>query len=172
MTRHPDVVDTAHATAIAVGVLVVAAIASAALTLGGARVLFVPAPYDALQATPATAAQLLAHNLVVTLWPLALIELGWPRLRGIRWAGDGLIAAQLQWHGALIGTALAQQPELWRYLPHLPFEAVALTVPAGAWISRRSGTRPSPWNAVAPIAVVIGLLAVAAGLETYAVPWP
>jgi hypothetical protein len=159
-----------RAIGLAFAIVFAAALASAALTFAGVRLASVGAPYDALPDTPAIAAELLAHNAVVALWPLALVELGWPRLRGFRWFGDVLIAGQLLGHGALIGTALAQRPELWRYLPHLPVEVVALAVPAGAWLSTRSGAHRSRRHALLQTMSVIGLLMVAAGLETYAVP--
>jgi hypothetical protein len=125
-------------------------------------------PRDVLPATVATAASLLAHNLLVALWPLALVALDWPRLRATRLAGDALIAAQLAAHGLLVGGALAQHPALWRYLPHLPAEWLGLALPAARWlIARRDPDRRAlaTWALAATAALAAGAL-----LETWAVP--
>ena len=103
------------------------------LVAGFTRPLFdVDAPRDALQASPATAVDLLVHNTLVALWPLALVALDWPQLRGARTAGDVLVAGQLALHGLLVGAAVGQQPSLWRYLPHLPAE----------WLPRGTSVHP------------------------------
>ena len=74
--------------------------------------------------------ELVEHNALVALWPLALVALGWPELPGARTAGDLLIAAQLLAHGLLVGTALGQHPA-----------AVALPAPPAAGVARARDPR-------------------------------
>ena len=147
--------------------------AGATLATVGVHMFAAPAPHDALPATLGTAAGLLAHNAPVALWPLALIALGWPRLPGARAAGHALVAGQLVAHGLLVGNALGQHPALWRYLPHLPLEWLALATPAGAWLAARRDTscRSRRWlgHNVAGVAAVLALAAI---VETYLVPLP
>ncbi len=142
------------------------------LVAGLTRPLFdVDAPRDALQASPATVIDLLVHNTLVALWPLALVALDWPRLRGARTAGDVLVAGQLAVHGLLIGVALGQQPSLWRYLPHLPAEWLGLAIAAAGWLYARRADRPPAPRALAGLAAcAVAVLAVAAIVETWAVP--
>ncbi len=130
------------------------------------------APHDALPATLGSAVGLLAHNAPVAMWPLALIALGWPGLRGARAAGNALIATELVAHGLLVGNALGQHPALWRYMPHLPLEWLALATPAGAWLAARRGTRGSRRWLGHTVARVLAVLALAALVETYFVPLP
>jgi hypothetical protein len=159
-----------RAAAATTALLIAAAIAAAALSTAGADLFNIGAPHDALPATLTTARSLLVHNALVALWPLALVGLGWPHIPGARHVGDALIGGQLLAHGALIGTALAQHPELWRYLPHLPAEAIAITAPAATWLHARRGERPNTPRMLAHATTAIVLLVVAALLETYAVP--
>jgi hypothetical protein len=159
------------AVTLAVAALIAAAAAGALLAAAGLSLVNAPVPRDALPATPRTAAELLVHNARVVLWPLALVWLDWPRHRLTRCAGDALAAGQLAGHGALVGAALAQQPELWRYLPHLPVEWLAIALPAAAWFSARARRdRPAGRVMLGLAAAVMALLVVAAILETYAVP--
>ena len=146
--------------------------AGATLGIAGVHMFAAPAPHDALPATPGTAAGLLAHNALVTLWPLALIALGWSQLRGARAAGHALVAGQLVAHGLLVGNALGQHLALWRYLPHLPIEWLALATPAGAWLAApRHTCRSRRWLGH-NLAGVVALLTLAAIVETYLVPLP
>jgi hypothetical protein len=146
--------------------------AGATLGIAGVHMFAASAPHDALPATPGTAAALLAHNAPVALWPLALIALGWPRLRGARAAGHALVAGQLLAHGLMVGNALGQHPALWRYLPHLPLEWLALATPAGAWLATRRDTPASRQWLGHSLAAAVGVLALAAIVETYLVPLP
>jgi hypothetical protein len=146
----------------------------AGLAAFGVRVLTAPTPRDALAPTLQTAAELLGHNALVACWPLALVWIGWPGLAGARRLGDALVAAQLLAHGVLVGSALGQHPQLWRYLPHLPFEWLAITIPAAAWLTARCSRPGHP--AVTPGRVLLiacadlAALAGAAAIETYLVP--
>lgn len=124
-------------------------------------------PRDALPATVDIAVDLAAHNALVALWPIALVAVGWPAIPIVRSVGDVLVAGQLAGHGLLVGSALGAHPDLWRYLPHLPVEWLALAVPAAAWIIAR---RDEPVHVVKTV-LLTGLLVVGAALvETYAVP--
>jgi hypothetical protein len=152
-------------------------LAGAALTLVGAPLGRVDAPRPTLEPTLGTVGELVAHNTLVALWPLALLALGWPALAGARLLGDALIAAQLLAHGLLVGTAVAQRPELWRYLPHLPLEWLAMAIPAAAWLHARTAhpARRDPASAQLPLVLrvaVAGLAALvgAAAIETYLAP--
>jgi len=131
-----------------------------------------PAPHDALAATLTTTAQLIAHNAIVAPWPLALTALGWADLPGARRVGDALIAAQLLGHGLVVGGALASHPDMWRYLPHLPAEWLALAIPAGTWVAARTGPpgQPRPRQLATAGAASLCAVVAAAVLETYLVP--
>jgi hypothetical protein len=153
-------------------VLWAAAAIGAALAGADVRVLAVDAPHDALSATAATAGGLFVHNALVVLWPLTLVTLGWPRLGAARRAGDALIGGQLVTHGLLVGNALGQHPETWRYLPHLPLEWLALVLPASAWTHARRGAPPSTYQVGRLAVATLALLALAATIETYLVPLP
>ena len=148
-----------------------AATALGALTVAaGADALRTPAPHDALDATLTTATELFAHNAIVALWPLALVAIGWPSLPVARRLGDALVAAQLLGHGLLVGGALASHPAMWRYLPHLPAEWLALAIPAGSWATARARPSGQPVHLVASALLTLAALFAAALLETYLVP--
>jgi hypothetical protein len=143
----------------------------AALSLLGADVIRAFEPYDALPASLSSVWELWTHNAPVVLWPLALIALAWPWSPGLHRLGDVLVAGTVLGHGITIGSALAQQPELWRYLPHLPLEWLAIALPAAAWRTARKRPAPGPIRALLPTAAATaGLLLLAAIVETYAVP--
>jgi hypothetical protein len=145
------------------------AAAGAGISAAGIHILTVTAPRDALEPNVETAASLLAHNLPIALWPLALVALEWPQRRVTRVAGDALISGQLVVHGLIVGTALAQQPTLWRYLPHLPAEWLGLTLPAAGWLFARHTTATRS-RVLACALGSVAALTVAAALETWAVP--
>lgn len=127
-------------------------------------------PRDALPATVTTFSDLLAHNAPVALWPCALVAIGWPFLRGVRHVGDTLVAAQLLSHGLLIGVALGTHAELWRYLPHLPLEWLALALPAAAWLQARTGPAGTPRGIGLCAFGSVAALVSAAAVETFLVP--
>lgn len=129
------------------------------------------ASHDALSAEPGTVLELLTANAPVAMWPLALVALGWPAIPAIRSLGDLLVVAQLLGHGVLVGAALATHDGLWRYLAHLPFEWAAIAVPAGAWLTARTGGVGLERRALMKAGVLTGaFLLAAAAVETYVVP--
>jgi len=127
-------------------------------------------PRPTLARDTGAALGLLAHNAPVALWPLALLALDWHEIPLARRAGDGLIGAQLTVHGATVGAALATWPELVPWLPHLPAEYAAIALPAGAWIAARRRGGGGRHELALTAALVLVLLALAAALETWAVP--
>lgn len=142
----------------------------AASAAAGIDALRTPPPYDALDTTPATAMSLLGHNALIALWPVALIALGWPSLPGVRWVGDALVAAELLLQGLVVGGALASDPAMWRYLPHLPVEWLALAIPAAAWMNARIRPAAQRRELAAASAATLAALTAAAVIETCAVP--
>jgi len=110
------------------------------------------------------------HNTRVAGWPLLLAALGLHRERWQRRLGDLLLAATITANSVLVGAALAAGHErLLPYLPHLPIEWAALALAASGWhlASRHRITH----RQLTTIAVAfLTLLALAATLETYAVP--
>lgn len=165
---------TARALTNTYAALWMATITGVALAGLGAELQHVRAPRPVLEATLSTLGELLAHNALVALWPLTLIALGWPALTGVRRVADVLIATQLLAHGLLIGTALGQHPQLWRYLPHLPLEWLAIAIPAAAWLTARRAhpatPGPAPGGVVAIATGTLAVLAAAAAIETYLTP--
>ena len=132
-----------------------------------------PAPHDALPATSGTAGGLLAHNAPVALWPLALVALGWPRLPAARRVGDVLVAGQLVAHGVLVGNALGQHPACGATCRTCRSNGSRSPLPAGAWLTARTQRtlRRGTWLVQLAVAAV-GVLALAAIVETYLVPLP
>lgn len=150
-----------------------ATVAGALLALAGAPLVTLGFPHDALDAGVATATRLLAHNAAVALWPLALVALGWPALGGAGLLADGLIAAHLLAHGLLVGSAVAQHPDTWRFLPNLPLEWLAIATPAAAWLHARTRLGTSVTSPVELAGIATACLAALAGaavIETYLVP--
>jgi hypothetical protein len=136
----------------------------------GVTALRTPAPHDALDGTLATATSLFAHNALVALWPLALVALRWPSLAAVSRVGDALVATQLLAHGLVVGGALASHPAMWRYLPHLPIEWLALAIPAAIWTIARARPLPQRRELAAATAASLAAISAAAVIETYAVP--
>ena len=145
--------------------------AGALLGLAGIALISARAPHDALGAHASTALTLLRLNAVVALWPIALLGLGWHRIPFARRVGDTLVRAQLLGNGLVAGNALGQHPQLWRYLPHLPFEWLAIAIPVAAWVSARRADISYERQTLLAVAVAcLGALTVAAAVETYLVP--
>jgi len=169
--RGPAAVASQSAAAGTAWIALWAATALGALTVAaGADALRTPAPHDALDATLTTATELFAHNAIVALWPLALVAIGWPSLPVVRRLGDALVAAQLLGHGLLVGGALASHPAMWRYLPHLPAEWLALAIPTGSWATACTRPPGEPVHLGAAALLTLTALVAAALLETYLVP--
>lgn len=169
MTRAARAIAPRRAAPVAVSYTALWAFTAAGALLAAAGLLELTsgAPRDALPARIGVAVDLTAHNAPVALWPVGLVAAGWAAIPVARTLGDVLVTAQLAGHGLLVGSALGAHPDLWRYLPHLPVEWLALTIPAAAWITARRGDR-MPLIAAG---LLTGLLvAGAALLETYAVP--
>lgn len=145
----------------------VCTVAGALLAAAGVLELTSGAPRDALPARIGVAVDLAAHNAPVALWPAGLVAAGWAAIPVARTLGDVLVVAQLAGHGLLVGSALGAHPDLWRYLPHLPIEWLALAVPAGAWVTARRG---EPVHLMKTALLTGPLVASAAFVETYAVP--
>jgi hypothetical protein len=165
IARHP---------AALLGVLILAltflAAAASALwpQLGPAR-----QPQPTLDGTPGEALSILAANLRTLIAPLLLTAGRWHTHRATRPVGDLLVAALVTANPILIGLALGRHPtELVAYLPHLPLEDAALAVSAAAWIARRlpSPDRRAPRSLLVCASLTLALVALAALLETYAVP--
>lgn len=151
------------------GALWTVSVLSAGAASGGIALFEAGTPRDALDASAGTALSLIANNALVVLWPFALIALSWPAIPGARFAGDALVAAQLLMHGLTVGGAIGQRPELWRYLPHLPLEWLALALPATAWtLARRNALPVLTLYRLATVS--LAALVVSAALETWAVP--
>jgi hypothetical protein len=153
--------------AVACAVLWALTATGALLAAAGLLELTSGAPRDALPARPGVAVNLAAHNALVALWPAGLVAVGWAAIPVARTAGDILVAGQLAGHGLLVGSAVGTHPDLWRYLPHLPVEWLALSLPAAAWATARRNEPPL----LIPTGLLTTLLVVGAALvETYAVP--
>ena len=146
-----------------------ATMAGVVLELAGLQLLNAGMPSDPLAATPRTVLELLLANVRVACWPLALLALGWDRHRVPARAGDVLVKAQLLGNGLVVGNVLGQHPRLAHYLPHLPLEWLAISLPAAAWTATRSAQSPRLWPvAAATLTALVG----AALIETYLVPFP
>lgn len=111
-----------------------------------------------------------AHNMRIAGWPLLAIALRMHRVRWRRRLLDTYLAISLVLNSVLVGAAIpAGGRRLLPYLIHLPFEWTALSLSAAGWLiaSRRPMPRRQFTTLVATFAL---LLAIAAALETYAVP--
>jgi hypothetical protein len=130
-------------------------------------------PQPTLDGTPQEALSILVGNARTLIAPLLLCAGRWHTHRATRLIGDLIVATLVTANPILIGLALGRhQTELVVYLPHLPLEDTALAMSAGAWLGRRrpnpSGRRPTGLLACASL--TLALAALAALLETYAVP--
>jgi hypothetical protein len=143
-------------------------LAAVTARLSGVALVHVGTPRDTLEPSITTALNLAVHNTQVALWPLALAALRWGERPRTRWLGDALVGGQLLVHGSVVGGALGEQPDLWRYLPHLPCEWWGIAVPVAGWSQARKSATP-PRLALL-VAVSCLALVVAAALETWAVP--
>lgn len=128
-------------------------------------------PQPTLRGTPAEALSILAGNARTLALPLLLSAGRWHTHRGTRLVGDLLVATLVAANPVIVGLALGRHPTaLPVYLPHLPLEDAALAIAASAWLARRL---PSPDRRAHPgllACASLTLAAIAALLETYAVP--
>lgn len=178
----------ARATAAAYAGLWGATLIGAALAgLTGVQLVTVDAPRpDVLPVTLQTAGGLLAHNAVVAVWPVALAAV-WATTPGLRALGDVLVVASVAAQGLVVGGAIGQHPWLWRWLPHLPLEWLGIAIGAAAWLQQRRRdlparrdqtaarpvareSRPLARELIAAAGATVATLAVAAAVETWAVP--
>jgi hypothetical protein len=164
MARHP----AALVGALILALTLLAAIAAARWPqLGPPR-----RPHPTLDGTPQEALSILAANLRTLIAPLLLCAGRWHTHRVTRLVGDLLVAALVTANPLMVGLALGRHPtELVVYLPHLPLEDAALAMSAGAWLARRLPTGGQPHIGLAVCAsLTLALAALAAAVETYAVP--
>jgi hypothetical protein len=127
-------------------------------------------PHPALTGSLADAGSILQNNVRVLAAPFLLVALGMPQSRLGRRVGDVTVAALTAASTISVGLELGRWGTLLLpYLPQLPLEWTALTLAADAWIVARSG-RITVRRLASCGAIVLGLLACAAALETWATP--
>jgi hypothetical protein len=111
-----------------------------------------------------------AHNMRIAGWPLLAAALRMHRVRWRRRLVDAWLAISLVGNSVLVGAAIAAGGQrLLPYLVHLPFEWAAIALAASGWILASRRTMPGRQLAALTANFAL-LLAVAALLETYAVP--
>jgi hypothetical protein len=113
---------------------------------------------------------LAAHNLPIAAWPLLLAPIGAHRHRTARLGADALLAVVLILNAAPVGAALAAYgARLIAFVPQLPMEWAALALGAAAWLCQRKRAL-RPRQVLAVLGGIAALVAIAAALETVAVP--
>jgi hypothetical protein len=113
---------------------------------------------------------LAAHNLPIAGWPLLLGVIGAQRQRIARLGADVLVAVALIVNTAPVGAALAVYgSRLIAFIPQLPLEWAALALGAGAWLCQRERAL-TPRQTLGVLGAIAALVAIAAVLETVAVP--
>lgn len=130
-------------------------------------------PQPTLQGTPAEALSILIANARTLALPLLLSAGRWHTHPSTRLVGDLLVTALVSANAVNVGLALGRHPTaLPAYLPHLPLEDGALAIAASAWLTRRLPTpdRRPPTGLLACASLTLTLTALAALIETYAVP--
>lgn len=157
-------------------VLALWALTGALTGLGVPLGLLIPAlapagtPHPTLHGTTSEAVSIFAHNMRILAAPLILAAARWGTGRTTRLLGDAIVAATVIVSPLLVGAAIGGHGlQLLTYLPHLPLEWAALSAAAGAWLSARS-TRLAASSLVAYAAAAITLAAIAAVVETLAIP--
>jgi len=117
-----------------------------------------------------TALKTWIHNVRVAGWPLLFVAIGVHRARWRRQFADILLGCSVVLNASLVGAAVAAGGHrIFPYLPHLPFEWAALATSATGWLLASRSTL-SGRQLRALIGCFLLLLALAALLETYAVP--
>jgi hypothetical protein len=128
-------------------------------------------PQPTLHGTPAEALAILLGNARTLALPLLLSAGRWHTHPSTRLVGDLLVTALVIANPVNVGLALGRHPTaLPAYLPHLPLEHAALAIAASAWLTRRLPDRRPTAGLLACAALTLTLTALAALIETYAVP--
>lgn len=128
-------------------------------------------PHPTLHGSTDEALSIFAHNLRVLAAPLILAASGWATSRITRAVGDTIVLATVLVSPLLVGAAIGRHgSQLLVYLPHVPIEWAALSAAAGAWVTVRLGHSPARRAAVPYGALAIALAALAAVIETVAIP--
>jgi hypothetical protein len=130
-------------------------------------------PRATLHGTPAEAVSIFVSNARTLIAPLLLTAGRWHSGSITRHVGDLIVAALVVANPILVGLALGRYPtQLPAYLPHLPLENAALALAASAWLTRRlpNPNRRAPRSLRGCASLTAALAAIAALVETYAVP--
>jgi hypothetical protein len=128
-------------------------------------------PHATLHGSAGEAAGILAHNLRVLAAPVILAAAHWSEHRATRLAGDAIVAAILVSSPLVVGAAVGRHGgALLRYLPHVPFEWVALSAATGTWLTVRSGHQLRRQAFAGYVIATMAAAAIAATVETVAVP--
>ncbi|MCA1679736.1 MAG: hypothetical protein LC777_12705 [Actinobacteria bacterium] len=130
-------------------------------------------PHPTLHGTPYEALSILVGNARTLTLPLLLSAGRWHTHPSTRRVGDLLVAALVISNPVIVGLALGRHPAaLPVYLPHLALEDGALAIAASAWLARRlpNPDRRPHTGLLACASLTLTLAAIAAILETYAVP--
>lgn len=122
----------------------------------------------ALHGTPGEAIAIFVRNTTVCLLLIAFAHRPASMPRLLSGAGESLCGA-IPWGTAVFGGMLAAHPDGLQYFPHAPAELLAAAL-AGAWPLRARSIPPTRRATSQRAAIVVALLAVAALLETFAVP--
>jgi len=155
------------------GLLVVATVLAAVASALFAELGPPGRPHPTLSGTPAEAVSIFVHNCRSLVAPLLLAAGRWHTHRLTRHVGDLLVGALVLGNPILVGFALGRYPtQLPAYLPHIALEYAALALAASAWLTRRlpnlSAQRSRSLLSCAALTLIV--TAIAAVLETYAVP--
>ena len=132
-------------------------------------------PHPTLPPTVGAISSIVVTNLRVAAVPFILIAIRFASASSTRTAGDLILAGILFANTVRIGLAIGRwQTQLVPYLPHLPFEYLAISVAVGAWLSARErgvhDQRQELRTTVACAGVAVVLLVVAASVEVLLTP--
>lgn len=146
------------------GVGVVIGVAVPVLAPGGT-------PHATLHGSVEEASGILVHNLRVLAAPVILVAARWSEQRVTCLLGDVIVAAIVVGSPLMVGAALGRHgTDLLRYLPHVPLEWLALSIAAATWLTARVTGRLSARVLAAYATAIVLVAAVAASVETVAVP--
>jgi hypothetical protein len=161
--------DELHRIAVSIAFVFGLTLAAAAIAAAWPKLGPAGAPHPTLHGTLGESVSIFAHNLRGLAAPAVLVIARWHRARITRRLGDVVVAAIVLADMLSVGLALGKfQSRLLVYLPHLPFEWTALALSTCMWLAaRQQCPERVVWRYAAAAAA---LLAVAALLETFAVP--